>query len=392
MDVVVDSTDGGSPDDGDVRDAAAENADRAPEDGSADEGWSPDGCDYWMVGSDCDGRDYPHPDMAHRDCGPGARELYLPRGLGSDGSDASDAVSAWGDHAFILESLRLIAMDLTTGERRTVLCDSLGVPAVSVAEFGASGFAMRGTAAWEDGCLYRIDSLLFDWDTLAGTSLHAEYDDIPRDAGWPCSAGMYFSDVDVYGDIAAIMGADHNCLEAIFTLDLSTGVWTRQVALGAPPAWVSIWGRRIAYASGDVFVLDLDTHEIRRLTEDGVAQESVDIWEDQVVWTDWRDGGMDIYRHDLTTGETSRVNRLADGLGNPRVFNGRVLFQAGIPGPTGGTRIWSYNIASGDERQVTFLSGHQFIEELWEDRLYFSYLPDDGEWRPTLCEMTIGSP
>ncbi|MBN1771263.1 MAG: hypothetical protein JXB32_08390 [Deltaproteobacteria bacterium] len=384
-----------SPDAGAVDDAGADGVEAGDADTMIDSRidageWSPDGCDYWMVGSDgCEGREYGHPEMPHRDCGPDARELYLPQQLRSSGGAAEDALSVWGNHAFVLEGIRVTAMNLETGERRTILCDDTGVGTVSMTQFGVAGVLNRSTAAWE-ACPWRYDYLLFDWDSLSPRLLHSDYD-LPGPTGIPCEGGLDQWDIDAYGDLVAVVASDHDCIPAVFTLDLRTGEWTRRVRLRPTLGWVSIWGRRVAYAAGEVYVLDLDTGDTLRLTDDSYGQESVDIWEDQVVWMDWRDGGRDIYRHDLTTGETSRVNRRADGLGNPRVFNGRVVFQGVNEDwlPVGSTRIWTFDILSGEERQVTFLPGHQFIEDVWEDKVYFSYMPDDGDARPTLCELTL---
>lgn len=385
----ADAPDVGPGDDAGPDGAEARDAD-AVTDGRTDAvEWTPDGCDYWMVGSDgCEGRVYAPPEMPHRDCGPNARELYLPQHVRSSGGAAQDAVSVWENHAFILEGIRVTAMDLETGERRTVLCDDTGVGTVAMTQFGAAGLLDRSTAAWE-GCPWRYDYLLFDWETLSLRLLHSEYD-VPG-----CDGGLQQWDIDAHGDLAAVVASDHDCIPAVFTLDLRTGEWTRRVRLGPTYGWVSIWGRRLAYAAGEVYVLDLDTGETLRLTHDEYGQEDVDVWEDQVVWMDWRDGGRDVYRHDLTTGETSRVNRRADGLGAPRVFNGRVVFQGVAEewDPGGGTRIWTYDIATGEERQVTFLLGHQFIQDVWGDKVYFSYFPrpddhDDDE-RGTLCELTL---
>lgn len=371
--------------------------DVAPDDASADEGASdlgcnldglgvPPGCDYWESCTDCDGPESPRPPMPHRDCGPNARELYREDIISFSVSEHT-RLSVVGNRMYVPEAFHFYAVDLETGEERVLQADARHNGGVAAAQFGDSALVVQMTAAWGDACPLRNEYILFDWESGGSRLVFADYIDIHL----PSTAKLV-ADFDAYGNTAVVASNDENALLGLYTLDLVTGVWCRRAILFSPPAWVALWGDRVAWSVGNVRVMDLRTGERVHVGDSPQTQREVDIWEDHVVWWEYAEGDVriGIYHHDLSTGETRRVNGTRSGaLGNPRIHAGRIVFHGRDESGTPGTRIWMADVAGSEERQLTSLPGHQYIMDLWENRLYFLHYPDDGEVHGTLCEMTI---
>ena len=396
--------------------AEVEGTDAAPDlnldDGGADrrDGWPEawdaaadvsEACEYREMTASCDGWEYAQPDLPHVDCGPGARELFLPQGVGSSTIGNLDTVTAWGDHVFVIGARLVAAFDLATTESRTIQCDYYpmfrggyvyywdGIGAVTAARFGAAAVLFRDVVdnlrSWDE-CPRRLEDIVYDWSTGDTQAIHTDYDTLPDDEGWPCSAGRLLLGVDAWGEMVAKAEMGPDCHIWITTLDLRTGELIPRVDVFLPPAWVSIWRDKIAFSVGDVEVVDLTTGDIRNLTGHPAQQIEPEIWEDRVVWTDWRNGNPDIYWHDLTTGETQPAGVAAGSQERPRIYGDVIVYDSNTIDE--GRHVWMYDIATGENRQVTTLPGDQFVEELWEDKLFFGQL-DPGVTRPTLCEMTI---
>ena len=86
-----------------------------------------------------------------------------------------------------------------------------------------------------------------------------------------------------------------------------------------------VWGVP-EYRNSDIYMYDLSTGETIRLTDHTSAQIKPSIWENYVVWEDYRHGNADIYYMDLNTMTEHRVTSHASDQISPRINNGRIVW------------------------------------------------------------------
>ena len=121
---------------------------------------------------------------------------------------------------------------------------------------------------------------------------------------------------------------------------ISTGV-TREVLREprlAPMYYVSVWDHYAAFnhesysAPWTVYLVDLDTAEVRPISPADSRQDQPHLHGGRVVWTDFRGGGgpgggMHVYVYSIATGREYLLNPSAPGGSEPRIFDRTVLWQ-----------------------------------------------------------------
>ncbi|KJS13044.1 MAG: hypothetical protein VR67_05910 [Peptococcaceae bacterium BRH_c8a] len=128
------------------------------------------------------------------------------------------------------------------------------------------------------------------------------------------------------------------------------------------PTGTSITGDRQVYMAWyennwEIFMHDITSGEITRITDDPHTQGYPDIWDDYIVWQDNRDdpdsdlGGFSIYLYDINTQSTQKISP-ATGYSHqePQITNGKVLWT----GYDFGKRdICLYDISGGSTEVIT---------------------------------------
>ena len=61
------------------------------------------------------------------------------------------------------------------------------------------------------------------------------------------------------------------------------------------------------------------------ITNHGTAREGCDIYNNTVVWTDWRNGNADIYIYDLSTKKEIHTNKASDQY-DPAIYGNKVVW------------------------------------------------------------------
>ncbi len=103
-----------------------------------------------------------------------------------------------------------------------------------------------------------------------------------------------------------------------------------------------IWGNRIVwedyrndplggygspyYRNSDIYMHDLSTGDIIQLTDDPSAQIKPRIWENYVVWEDYRHGNADIYYIDLNTMTEHRVTTHGSDQISPKIHGEKIVW------------------------------------------------------------------
>ena len=74
------------------------------------------------------------------------------------------------------------------------------------------------------------------------------------------------------------------------------------------------------------------------------------IYNDLIVWEDWRNGNGDIYAYNLSTGEEKQVTRESSDQGNPVIYENYVAY---LDDREGSPQVWMINLDTGQESQLT---------------------------------------
>jgi TolB protein len=130
----------------------------------------------------------------------------------------------------------------------------------------------------------------------------------------------------------------------------------------------------------NVFLLDLDTGEVRQITDDQHVQMEPRIYGNTIVWLDNRHGTgerypypqpLDVYAYDLSTGEEKRITAATtvEGYSHPAVSGSFVVWtdsrhadpevvRHATNEPDYNNEIYMYDLATDEERRVTDYPGN----------------------------------
>ncbi|MDD1715708.1 MAG: PKD domain-containing protein, partial [Methanolinea sp.] len=90
------------------------------------------------------------------------------------------------------------------------------------------------------------------------------------------------------------------------------------------------------------------------------------VWEDRVVWADWRSGNADIYLYNITSGGEIRVTRNETDAVSPDLFGDRIVW---VDYRDQNADIWMYDLSSDTEFKVTDDPADQVKPRIWGDRI-----------------------
>ena len=108
------------------------------------------------------------------------------------------------------------------------------------------------------------------------------------------------------------------------------------------------------------------TIEIIQITTDPAGQFMPVIYDDIIVWQDWRYGGSDIYMYDLSTGKETRVTNVTRYRGPPAIYGNIIAWEQGsYKNPD----IYMYDISTGQESLV---SSGKFWPSIYGDKIVYT--------------------
>jgi beta propeller repeat protein len=105
-------------------------------------------------------------------------------------------------------------------------------------------------------------------------------------------------------------------------------------------------------------------------------QEVPALWEDRVVWVDWRYGNAEIVMYNITSGEERRLTNTSSDENNPKIFGDLVVWEYG-------NDIILYNLSSNETRRISDESYNQVDPSIWGN--YIVWEDQSGEYQTICC-------
>ncbi len=119
-----------------------------------------------------------------------------------------------------------------------------------------------------------------------------------------------------------------------------------------------------------IYMFNITSGETVRLTNNDSSQVRPDIWENYVVWEDYRHGNADIYYMDLNTMTEHRVTTHASDQITPRIHNGRIVWVDHRVNMFGD--IYMYDIEDGQERIIADGWYPQRNPDIYDDKIVWT--------------------
>ncbi|MBU7045374.1 MAG: hypothetical protein HXS54_02970 [Theionarchaea archaeon] len=123
-----------------------------------------------------------------------------------------------------------------------------------------------------------------------------------------------------------------------------------------------------------LFILSIGrTHEFS-ITTDPSSQGDPAIFGTTIVWTDWRNGNMDIYGYNLSTKEEFQITTDPHDQCCPEIYKDTVIW---VDERNGNRDIYGFNLQTKKEFQVIVDQYEQWYPAIFEDTVIYVDLRDD---------------
>lgn len=113
-----------------------------------------------------------------------------------------------------------------------------------------------------------------------------------------------------------------------------------------------------------------------RITTSELASHP-DIYDNRIVWQDWRNGNYDIYMYDLSTSKETRITTNESNQIYPAIYGDRIVWQ---DDRNGQYDIYMYNISTSKEIEISTYESDQEHPDIYGDRIVWddslNKLPD----------------
>lgn len=180
---------------------------------------------------------------------------------------------------------------------------------------------------------------------------------------------------DVWGDTVVFDGYGGD--SKLYAYDLGSLTSTSHACepLGGPEVCQNkvVWtDRRGGRSNTDIYLWDLSTNQERQVTTNTAFQSFPDIYEDTVVYADWRNGGWrntDIYMYDLTTSQERPLTLNPTNQTLPTIWRDKVVWQ---DKRRGNWDIYLYDLSTRRGRLLTTNRAAQLNPAIWEDKVVWA--------------------
>ena len=116
-------------------------------------------------------------------------------------------------------------------------------------------------------------------------------------------------------------------------------------------------------------------------------EDTIDVYENYIVYQSDLDGSLNIYLYDKSTDTTTQITSNTNINMNPKVYGNRIVYQSRA---TGNWDIFIYNIDSLNTMRITSNSTNQVSPDITDDWIVWSDVRD-GNWNIYGYELATGT-
>lgn len=169
----------------------------------------------------------------------------------------------------------------------------------------------------------------------------------------------------------------------------------------------AIWGNEAAWVDArsgqkEIYLKDLSKNGETRITNFNSIKTRPDIYNDVVVWTDFRstakivesnDANLDIYMYNGTLGTTTQVTKNTSYQNHAQIYGDRIVYN---DYGTGNFDVCMYTISSGAELRLTTSERNQLWPHIWGDKVVWleAYYVHNGTPKGLdvyMCDLALDS-
>ncbi len=119
----------------------------------------------------------------------------------------------------------------------------------------------------------------------------------------------------------------------------------------------------------DIYMYDISTGTETRVTTNSFSQRNPHVYDNKIVWQDERNSNQeDIYMYDILTGMETPISTNLFNQRNPSIYGDRIVYQDyrnGYPD------IYMYNFITKVEQRITSQISLQFLPQIYGDRIVY---------------------
>ena len=100
----------------------------------------------------------------------------------------------------------------------------------------------------------------------------------------------------------------------------------------------------------NIYMYNLETHEEHRITDAFRSQTKPNIYGNYIVWEDWRYSRSDIFYYDMSTEEENYITRDTNYQNDPEIYENKIAWS---DGRNGNKDIYLFDLETNEEKQIT---------------------------------------
>jgi beta propeller repeat protein len=173
--------------------------------------------------------------------------------------------------------------------------------------------------------------------------------------------------------------------------------------LGYTEPKLGFWAERIAWvgyptlSQADLYVMNVATNVITRITEDPAFQNYPDIYENRLVWQDYRNmvnnnANADIYLYDFNTGILKQITTNNSYQSLPAIWGDLIVWEDHRNADIDSTNsdIYLYNLSTDQEIQITSNPAAQLNPDICENIIVWEDYRNQGNSDIYMFDFTTG--
>jgi beta propeller repeat protein len=182
---------------------------------------------------------------------------------------------------------------------------------------------------------------------------------------------------------------------SLFLVDINTKLEQLLIPnLGYPEPYISLSKNQVVWVGyptltqADVYLLNISSNVISRITEDAAFQNYPDIHKNKIVWQDYRNAAInsynaDIYLYDLLNGQTMQITTDSSYQTFPAIWENLIVWEDYRNAHTDTTNadIYLYDLLTNQEIQITSDPSAQLNPDIWEDKIVWE------DYRNGVCDI-----